>query len=148
MNDVWLVLASALVGCALWSPSEYLLHRFAMHSQGGQGPVAGEHRRHHRDPEATALPMRMLLHLAVYALVAVVAFGLAQILPTGVTVGLALGYAGGFAAYEILHWRSHHRAPGWRYTRWLRRHHLEHHRHARRAFGVTTPLWDQIFGTT
>ena len=147
MSGTWLAIPAALLGFLLWSPSEYVLHRFAMHAQAGRGPIAGEHRAHHRDPAATKLHMRMLLHLGVYVLVALVGMGLAQLLgPAGAT-GLALGFAGGFAAYEILHWRSHHREPRWRYTIWLRRHHLDHHRHARRGFGVTSGLWDRAFGT-
>lgn len=148
MSGIWLALPAALLGFMLWSPSEYVLHRFGMHAQGGRGPIAGEHRRHHRDPDATALHMRMLLHLGVYALAALAGLGLAQVLPPAFAVGLTAGFALGFAAYEILHWRSHHREPRWRYTIWLRRHHLDHHRHARVAFGVTTALWDGIFGTS
>jgi sterol desaturase/sphingolipid hydroxylase (fatty acid hydroxylase superfamily) len=147
VNVAWLIIPSAVIGLVLWSPSEYALHRLAMHSNGDRGPIAGEHRSHHRNPEATALPMRMLLHLGVYALAALAGLALAQLSPPVVAAGLAGGYAVGFASYEILHWRSHHRQPRWAYTRWLRDHHFEHHRHARRAFGVTSGIWDRVFGT-
>lgn len=148
MDSAWLVIPAALIGCLLWSPSEYVLHRFAMHSRAGHGPVAGEHRRHHRDPEATSAPLRTLLHLGVYTVALLAALGLAQLVPLAVAIGLSGGYAAGFAGYEILHWRSHHREPRWRYTIWLRRHHFSHHRHGRTAFGVTSPAWDRLFSTT
>jgi sterol desaturase/sphingolipid hydroxylase (fatty acid hydroxylase superfamily) len=140
--------SGVLLGLVLWSPSEYALHRFAMHTTPSRGPIAGEHRRHHASPEATVLHLRILLHLGVYLGAALVGLALAQVLAPTLAAGLAVGYAAGFAAYETLHWRSHHREPRWRYTIWLRQHHLEHHRHARTAYGVTSATWDRVFGTT
>ena len=40
------------------------------------------------------------------------------------------------------------RGPSTRYARWAARHHLHHHFVTpRKNHGVTTPVWDWIFGT-
>lgn len=66
--------------------------------------------------------------------------------------GIGLSFVGGFfamyIAYEVIH-RRLHTAPGRnRYGRWARRHHLHHHyRRPKMNHGVTTPIWDLVFGT-
>ena len=67
-------------------------------------------------------------------------------------MSLGLSFTAGFTLffinYEIHHKRAHSHAPLNAYGRWLRRHHFSHHFAApRQNFGVTTPLWDLIFGT-
>jgi hypothetical protein len=50
--------------------------------------------------------------------------------------------------YEVLHRRAHTHAPSNRYGRWRRKNHFAHHfADPRLAQGVTTPLWDIVFGT-
>jgi hypothetical protein len=62
----------------------------------------------------------------------------------GFTVGLVSMYFG----YEVMHRRTHTHPPRGRYGRWTRRNHLYHHaRNPMGNFGVTTPLWDHLFGT-
>jgi hypothetical protein len=48
----------------------------------------------------------------------------------------------------VLHRRCHTHPPRGAYGRWRRRNHFAHHfADPRRAHGVTTPLWDRVFGT-
>ncbi|MCK6457046.1 MAG: sterol desaturase family protein, partial [Phycisphaerae bacterium] len=57
--------------------------------------------------------------------------------------GLLLGYV----AYEFVHLSSH-AGRRWGPLRALDRYHMRHHfENANRTFGVTTPLWDWVFGT-
>ena len=58
--------------------------------------------------------------------------------------GMILGYL----SYELVHYAIH-RSKWFRvYLRPLVRHHLyHHHKDDGRCYGVTTPLWDWIFGT-
>ena len=68
----------------------------------------------------------------------------------GLVLGVALtaGYAVTYAGYEHTHWRLHHRPPRGPWGRFLRRHHFAHHFHdATGNHGVTSPLWDLLFGT-
>lgn len=72
------------------------------------------------------------------------------ILIAGRTVGVAyvLGLIGFYGAYEVLHRREHTHPGIGAYGRWARRHHFHHHfADARVNHGVTSPLWDLVFGT-
>ncbi|MDH3687654.1 MAG: sterol desaturase family protein, partial [Myxococcales bacterium] len=79
----------------------------------------------------------------------------ALILPLAVVAGgatLGLSFTGGFIAmyllYEVLHRRAHTHPPTGPYGRWRRRNHFAHHFvDPRLAQGVTTPVWDWVFGT-
>lgn len=53
-----------------------------------------------------------------------------------------------YFGYEVAHRRTHTHPPTNRYGRWARRSHLHHHFGApMRNFGVTSPVWDRVFGT-
>jgi sterol desaturase/sphingolipid hydroxylase (fatty acid hydroxylase superfamily) len=61
------------------------------------------------------------------------------------TGGLALGYL----AYVAVHYGTHHAhfAPGSYLSRLKRRHAIHHHSGTEGNFGVTTAIWDRVFGT-
>ena len=150
-----LLLASGLVvaGMFAWTLAEYVLHRFVMHEMVGKGMPSREHLIHHADPQNN--PGRPLLSWIGIIVVGAVLFGWSVPLLTSAVVGsgwvgLAM-YAGwllGYGTYEQIHERSHFEAPRGRYTTWVRRHHFHHHNgHPMANHGVTTPLWDKVFGT-
>ena len=54
----------------------------------------------------------------------------------------------GYLLYEALHVRIHSAAAGGAILRALRKHHFYHHfADDTRCFGVTSGVWDRIFGT-
>jgi sterol desaturase/sphingolipid hydroxylase (fatty acid hydroxylase superfamily) len=58
------------------------------------------------------------------------------------------GMLGGYAAYEWIHYSTHYRAARTGVGRYLRAYHLaHHHKSPKTRFGVTSPLWDYVFGT-
>ena len=130
------------VGVLAWTLAEYLLHRFVLHVLP---PFRRLHELHHaapRDLVGTPVWLSAALLFALFALMnrfedATVA--------CGVTAGVSIGYL----AYVSLHCAVHH-LPGlsWAWLRRLRRAHAVHHRSASPCnFGVSTPLWDVLFGT-
>lgn len=140
------VLPALLAGAFAWTLAEYFLHRVVFHEASPASPGAREHRQHHAQPDYFAPAWQK-------ALAAVVVAGL--VLPV---LSLALGWAAGgaftagfiamYLAYEVLHRRCHTHPPRGRYGRWRRRNHFAHHfADPRRGHGVTTPLWDHVFGT-
>ncbi|MEO6627112.1 MAG: sterol desaturase family protein [Aquihabitans sp.] len=140
-------------GVFAWSAGEYVIHRFLMHELRGYGLPSREHLEHHADPENN--PGRPVLSWFGIVVVGGVLFGpagwLAGAWLTGAgAVGL-LVYAGwlvGYGCYERLHNRSHSHAPRNAYGRWVRRHHFHHHHgHPLANHGVTSPVWDWVFGT-
>ena len=142
---VRVVLAVAL-GAFLWSFAEYLLHRFIFHEKPVDALGAREHRRHHVEVDYFAPTwQKALAALAVTGLVLPVAWlASGAIAATAFTSGFIAMYIG----YEVLHRRAHTHAPRGPYGRWRRRNHFAHHfTDPRRAHGVTSPLWDHVFGT-
>lgn len=138
--------AAALAGALFWTFMEYVLHRFVFHGPGGGGPGAREHRTHHAHVDYFA-PWWQKGAAAVA--VTAVLWPLASWAAGGAAgAAFTAGFVFAYGLYEWLHRRAHTHAPRGRYGRWLRRNHFAHHFvDPRRAHGVTTPLWDVVFGT-
>ncbi len=151
----WLVVATGLVlaGMAAWTLAEYVIHRFVMHEMRGAGLPSREHLLHHADPEGNpGRPLLSWLGIGVVGLVLFVPAGLVlgSWLAGSTWVGLSLygGWLAGYGIYERIHNRSHTHGARGRYGAWVRRHHFHHHHgHPLANHGVTTPLWDRVFGT-
>lgn len=62
---------------------------------------------------------------------------------------LLLGFVGTLIAYDCIHYYCHFGPETeWPWLKTLRINHLKHHfRNQQANFGVTTNLWDKIFGT-
>jgi len=138
--------AAVLLGAASWTAAEYGLHRFLMHEMRGRGMASVEHLKHHADPTYFSPASKKMASAAATTAIAYPATAaLAGRRWAGAfTVGLLSMYFG----YEVAHRRIHTHPPRNRYGRWARRSHLHHHFGApMRNFGVTSPVWDQAFGT-
>lgn len=138
----------ALVGLGGWSLAEYGLHRFVLHRVQ---PFAGWHARHHARPTARIATPTLMSAMLFVTLVFLPAWWLAGQWPA---CALTLGMVFGYFAYGVTHGATHHAAPaGLAGTRWLRgrrRWHARHHQgppSAAGCYGVTTGLWDHVFGT-
>jgi sterol desaturase/sphingolipid hydroxylase (fatty acid hydroxylase superfamily) len=130
-------------GLTAWTLIEYFLHRVLFH----HAPVLSQiHERHHHSPQdligtpAWASMMTALIAVAIPSWAAL-GFGLG----TAATAGLVTGYLW----YVFVHYATHHWRP--RHGSYLYRARLRHVRHHHLSnsgnFGVTTAVWDQVFGT-
>ncbi len=156
LRDPGLNHSAALVliggGLAGWTLLEYLLHRFLFHfSYPRNSELACAlwfllHEVHHeyphdRDrlvmPPIVSITLAIMIGLPLRALAGPHAFG-----------PLFGGIIAGYLWYDLTHYAAHHWKP---LTGWGRRrksHHLRHHfKEPGSRFGVTTPLWDYVFGT-
>ncbi len=147
---------SFAAGAATWSLAEYALHRFVGHGpraskrSGKRGVLDGdfgsEHQAHHTDTRYfTPTP-----HKIRAAAIAVPALAAVSSLFVGPRRGIsfALGFGVAYASYEIIHRRTHTHAPRGAYSRWTRKNHLAHHfTNPHMNHGVTSPVWDHLFGT-
>lgn len=141
-----------VVGWLAWTLLEYLLHRFVFHrppqtieDRVRSFAVHGYHHEFPNDRLRLVAPPLMSWPLAV------VVMGL-YIGLLGPTIGLTLfaGTASGYIAYDWIHYYTHHFKPRNPLGRWLTRYHLLHHYDESwntHRFGVSSPLWDFVFGT-
>ncbi len=133
-------------GAATWTLAEYLLHRFVFHGRSGRGPGALEHRLHHARPDYFAPWWQKAL--AALAVTALLLPGVGLAAGARASLSFTLGFIAAYLAYEVLHRRVHTHAPRGPYGRWRRRNHFAHHFvDPRLAHGVTSPVWDLVFGT-
>lgn len=138
---VWLLVYGAgLVG---WTFVEYLLHRVFFH----HAPILSAiHDRHHHAPtELIGTPAWASLLVGVIAVASPACAALGFDLGTAATAGLVTGYLWYvFVHYATHHWRPR---PGSYIYRARMRHAQHHHRSDEGNFGVTTGVWDYVFGT-
>ena len=139
---IWI--AAAIVGLAGWTLVEYLLHRFVLH----RVPlIAHLHHAHHVAPRAY-LGTPTWASLPVLAGVFLVPMW--YLFSLGVAFGAFSGIIAGWLWYGIVHHVIHHRRPR-RLAVALRvashRHLLHHSPYLSGNFGVTTAVWDRLFGT-
>ncbi len=137
-------------GVLIWTLLEYVIHRYFFHyepkSRWGQRLHFVAHGVHHDYPQdATRLVMppslSIPLALFFYFAFAVIFGGFAP----AVFAGLLFGYV----CYDSIHYATHHFAMKGRIGLWLKQYHLRHHyKDDHNGFGVSSPLWDYVFGTS
>ncbi len=138
-------LAVAVAGFVMWTLLEYVLHRLVLHKKTYFAPM---HAQHHAWPlsyigtppwiSVSVLSGCVLAPLWWYA-----GFAVAD----GLTAGVMVGYWWYGVVHHFIHHHAHDTSPS--YFNELRAWHLRHHYSPKQGnFGVTTPLWDRVFGTT
>lgn len=136
-------------GLFTWTLMEYLLHRFAFHfparKEKGKRTIYmlhGIHHDHPNDPDALYQPPLVNL------LMALVLFGILYLLMGIFTFLYMPGIILGYLLYSTIHYSIHKFKPPFRWMMPLWRHHnLHHYRFPNKGYGVSSPLWDFIFGT-
>lgn len=135
-----LVIVSGIIG---WSLLEYLLHRWVLH--GSFVAPSREHARHHGHPTATISTPALTMTVGAIALWG--AFAL--LMPRGTAALLVFGLYAGYNYFALVHHLQHH-APAvlarLGFDTQLRLHE-QHHRTPRMHYGISSSLWDRLFGT-
>jgi sterol desaturase/sphingolipid hydroxylase (fatty acid hydroxylase superfamily) len=139
---------AALAGALSWTLLEYGIHRWLGHDKRltRRTPFGHEHTAHHSRGDYFSPTVKKLgaaaLALALVAPPAILALGVAH------GLAYALGLVAFYGVYEVTHRMLHIREGRGLYARWARRHHFHHHFHDPASnHGVTSPLWDIVFGT-
>ena len=138
-------LFAALSGAFTWTFLEYCIHRWLGHKHRGNG-FEKEHTRHHSQGDYFAPSWKKALAaiLALIVMIAPACFVAGPINGTAFAVGFAISYL----MYEWLHRREHTHPGSGAYGTWARRHHFFHHfEDPSKNHGVTSPIWDLVFGT-
>lgn len=149
-----LIFVLFMAGALLWSLTEYLLHRFVFHRIGAS--VTGRrlhfvlHGVHHDFPNDRT---RLVMPLGVSIPIGVIIYLFLRLV-VGETVGpiwvdpIFVGFGVGYLAYDGIHYATHHFRMRGPVAAWLKRYHMVHHHTGENArWGVSSPLWDWVFGT-
>mmetsp|Transcript_31740 Transcript_31740/g.36662 ORF Transcript_31740/g.36662 Transcript_31740/m.36662 type:complete len:381 (+) Transcript_31740:38-1180(+) len=147
------LLVSFLLGMFFWTLSEYVLHRYLFHLnevllfnkwiRWFHFMIHGIHHLIPMDPDRLVFPppLGYVISISIFAAHNCVFGGnLARILYAGTMFA--------YVMYDYQHWWLHHGKGGIEYFRDLKRYHnLHHFFDADQGYGITSKLWDFLFGT-
>jgi sterol desaturase/sphingolipid hydroxylase (fatty acid hydroxylase superfamily) len=139
-----------LMGTFFFTWVEYLTHRYIFHMgtytklrEKFQYTVHGVHHEYPKDKERLAMPPLLSITIATLLL-----FAFRLILGDFVFAFLP-GFMVGYALYLAVHYAVHACAPPKNFLKyWWINHSIHHYKDGKMVFGVTSPLWDYIYGTT
>lgn len=137
-----------LGGIIIWTLFEYAMHRYIFHiiadSRWAQRilyTIHGVHHEYPRDKDRLFMPPVPSFIVAVviyYSMYAVMGWNALAFFP---------GFLFGYIAYGSMHYAIHAYAPP-KYLKALwRNHHLHHYKQPDKGFGVSSVVWDVVFGT-
>lgn len=142
-------------GLLLWTPAEYLLHRFLFHfppKNPRQERISFLiHGVHHQQPRVKTrllMPPPVSIPLALFFYVFFwVIFGIGLNSPAW-ALSLFSGFLLGYVFYDLTHYALHHIKIRKGYFLVIRQHHMHHHfQTPGQRFGVTNVFWDKVFNT-
>ncbi len=148
---VWYFVPLVVLGVAIWSFTEYNMHRFAFHwmPPGKLGAQAnfllhGVHHAYPRDSKRLVMVPVISIPLAFsfYFLFKLI-LGQAYVAP------FFVGFVIGYLFYDMTHYALHH--ANFRSKFWLdlKQHHMIHHyTDPDNGFGVSSKFWDLVYRTT
>jgi len=137
-------------GYAVWTLSEYFIHRVVFHWDPDH-PIGarfhyvahGVHHEHPHDPMRLVMPPSVSVPLAALF---VGAFYL--ILGSPDFYIFAAGFLSGYLFYDMTHYFVHHHKMKSRLGKRLRELHMRHHfQDPDTWYGISAPYWDHVFGT-
>jgi len=147
--------AGFLAGLFVWTLTEYLVHRFVFHYEPRSEPMKRFfflfHGVHHAQPQCktrlvmppvVSIPGAILVYLLLSLIVGALLGAPHWVAP--VFSGFVLGYL----IYDMIHYATHHLPMRGRVMKYLKRYHMLHHfKTPEKRYGVSSPLWDMVFGT-
>jgi sterol desaturase/sphingolipid hydroxylase (fatty acid hydroxylase superfamily) len=139
-----------LLGIAVWTITEYTLHRYIFHfpakSEFGMKIHFIFHGVHHDYPSDSK---RLVMPPSVSIPLAVLFYFLFKLILGGTLVApFFVGFIAGYLFYDITHYAVHHFNIRNKFWLAIKKHHIRHHfENPELGFGVSSPLWDEIIGT-
>jgi len=137
-----------IFGMFVWSLMEYVLHRFVFHmvadSPRTQKVIYKLHGIHHeypRDRERLFMPPIPSIFVASFF------FGLQYLIFGWTVLAFFPGFLFGYLMYGSMHYAIHAFTPPSFLKALWRNHHLHHYKYPEKGFGVSSVIWDHVFGT-
>lgn len=147
--SAWTTTGLFFLGLFVFTWVEYNVHRYLFHiptttprRKRFQYIMHGVHHEYPKDKERLAMPP--LLSVTIATTLVVVAQAAMKEYSFSALAGFLVGYAG----YLFVHYIIHAYSPPKNFLKAIWRNHVMHHyKDGGIAFGVTSPLWDYIYGT-
>jgi sterol desaturase/sphingolipid hydroxylase (fatty acid hydroxylase superfamily) len=151
----WLMLSLTFIaGMFFWTLFEYVMHRFIFHFMAEDERavkivylIHGNHHEYPRDRERLFMPPlpSIFLALAIFTVMYLVGYFLNG---EALVFSFFGGFVFGYLLYGSMHYAIHAFKPPFKWMKPLwRNHHLHHYKSDDYGFGVSTTLWDRVFGT-
>ena len=142
-TDIYASIALFILGVLVFTFVEYAVHAWLFHKNHSLKVFIEGHAHHHQDPFSyDAMPFFMS---ALIGVIFVFIFHFFMPLADAFAFigGMALGYFNYGMMHHIMH-RVEFKNPYWRY---MQEFHFVHHKKPKMNHGVTTDIWDRVFGT-
>jgi glucose-6-phosphate-specific signal transduction histidine kinase len=147
--DAWVTVGLFLAGWLAYSWVEYQVHRRLFHisttteaRKKFQYTMHGVHHHHPKDKDRLAMPPVLSITLATILLIFFKTF------LGDYAFGFTGGFLVGYACYLLVHYLVHiHRPPKNAFRILWINHSIHHYRDGEIIFGVSSPLWDYVYGT-
>jgi len=149
-NGILGFLGHFLLGLFIWTLTEYVLHRFIFHfypkSAWGKRIHFIFHGVHHDYPNDA---QRLVMPPSASIPLALAFFYLFKwILAPGMLDGFFTGFIFGYLCYDMTHYMLHHAQFKSAFWKKLKQQHMLHHYDdSTTKYGVTSDIWDKVFGT-
>ncbi len=149
------IVLGLLAGWFVWTFTEYVMHRFVFHyhpkTERFKKAFFMVHGVHHAQPlcktrlvmpPVMSIPLAVIFYVLFYALVVRLIGRPAWF--DAVFAGFLIGYI----VYDMMHYTLHHSRSKNGYVAMCRFQHMQHHGNCpNMRFGVSSPVWDYVFGT-
>ena len=138
-----------IAGIIFWTFTEYILHRFVFHhhpeTEKGKRINYILHGNHHEYPRDRE---RLFMPAAPSLIIASMFFMLYYLILGKYAFPFFPGFMLGYLIYGSMHYAIHAWNPPFKWMKGLwRNHHLHHYKNDDMGFGVSSTLWDHVFGT-
>lgn len=142
------IIRNYAIGLGVWTFFEYMLHRYLFHWVSEWKVIKrftyimhGIHHDYPRDVERVFMPpVPGLIFVSVF-------FGLFWLIMRDHVYSFLPGFITGYFIYAYIHYLIHAKKPFRNFKFWWTHHSIHHYKHPDKAFGVSTPIWDYVFGT-
>jgi sterol desaturase/sphingolipid hydroxylase (fatty acid hydroxylase superfamily) len=138
-----------MVGLLFFTWVEYLAHRYIFHMptytkfrEKFQYTVHGVHHEFPKDKDRLAMPPLLSITISTVLLL------LFRLMMGDLVFAFLPGFLTGYAAYLSVHYMVHAYQPPKNFLKYMWINHGTHHyKNGEMVFGVSSPLWDYIYGT-
>lgn len=147
--SAWATVGLFFLGIFSFTFVEYLVHRYVYHvsthtewRRTFQYKAHGVHHEFPKDKDRLAMPPLLSITVATVLLL------LFRLVMGDLTFAFLPGFLVGYASYLSIHYIVHMYQPPKNFLRalWIN-HSIHHYKDGDTVFGVSSPLWDYVFGT-